>query len=124
MANHTPGPWIFVKSGGKGNSYEDHSDMGGFKSDSTADTVCWFGDDTQYYPSEGTPPNEHDARLIAAAPCLLEALIWMVENDDTYEGDEPVDRLGGESWNEHNRYWIEGLNKARAAIAKATGETE
>ena len=54
-------------------------------------------------------------------PELLEALIWMLENDETNEGDEPVESLGGSSWNEYNSYWIDGLNKARAAIAKATG---
>jgi hypothetical protein len=53
---------------------------------------------------------------------LLESLKWMVANDDTNEGDDPVDRLGGQSWNEYNSYWLDGLNKARAAIAKATGE--
>jgi hypothetical protein len=53
---------------------------------------------------------------------LLEALKWMVENDETNEGDDPVECLGGHSWNEYNSYWINGLNKARAAIAKATGE--
>lgn len=60
-------------------------------------------------------------RLDALNAELLEALVWMVENDDTFEGDEPVDRLGGASWNDYNAYWIAGLNRARAAIAKATG---
>jgi hypothetical protein len=46
----------------------------------------------------------------------LEALEWMVANDDTNEGDEPVERLGGQSWNEYNAYWLDGLNKARASI--------
>jgi hypothetical protein len=54
---------------------------------------------------------------------LLEALEWMVANDDTNEGEDPVDSLGGVTWNEYNEYWVTGLNKARAAIAKATGET-
>jgi hypothetical protein len=53
---------------------------------------------------------------------LLVALKWMVANDDTNEGDDPVDCLGGQSWNEYNSYWLDGLNKARAAISKATGE--
>jgi hypothetical protein len=55
---------------------------------------------------------------------LLEALKWMVENDDTNEGDAPVESLGGASWNEYNDYWISGLNNAKAAIVKATEETE
>jgi hypothetical protein len=46
----------------------------------------------------------------------LEALEWMVANDDTNEGDEPLDRLGGQSWNEYNAYWLDGLNNARASI--------
>jgi hypothetical protein len=51
-----------------------------------------------------------------ALKLALEALEWMVANDDTNEGDEPVERLGGQSWNEYNAYWIDGLNKARAVI--------
>jgi hypothetical protein len=46
----------------------------------------------------------------------LEALEWMVANDDTNEGDEPVERFGGQSWNEYNAYWLDGLNNSRAAI--------
>lgn len=63
-----------------------------------------------------------DSRLIAAASELLDALIWMVENDDTYEGDTPLPDHSGATWNEINAFWIAGVNKARAAIAKATGE--
>jgi rubredoxin len=51
-----------------------------------------------------------------ALKLALEALEWMVANDDTNEGDEPIDRLGGQSWNEYNAYWLDGLNNARAAI--------
>ena len=57
---------------------------------------------------------------------LLEALKWYVENDETSEGDEPLEAglriTKGETWNSINAYWIEGLNKARAAINKAEGE--
>jgi hypothetical protein len=65
--------------------------------------------------------NKEFVRLHSVNADLLEALKWMVANDDTNEGDDPVERLGGQSWNEYNSYWINGLNKARAAIAKATG---
>ena len=51
-----------------------------------------------------------------ALKLALEALEWMVANDDTNEGDEPVERLGGQSWNEYNAYWLDGLNNSRAAI--------
>jgi hypothetical protein len=63
-------------------------------------------------------------RLHEANAELLAALKWMVKNDETNQGDAPVESLGGASWNECNAYWISGLNKAKAAIAKATGETE
>lgn len=62
-----------------------------------------------------------NASLIAAAPELLEALKWMVENDETNEGDVPMPEHNGMTWNEINEFWIAGLNRARAAIAKAEG---
>jgi hypothetical protein len=109
-AKHTPGPWIAnieVRWPTQigccplvGNPYSIHH---GHRNVAAANTAA-------------------DALLIAAAPELLEALKWMVANDDTNEGDEPVESLGGHSWNEYNSYWLDGLNKARAAIAKATGE--
>lgn len=49
---------------------------------------------------------------------LREALQWMVDNDETNEGDEPMEDFGGQSWNEINAYWIEGLNRARAALGE------
>ena len=78
-----------------------------------------------------TPPEAAQAaaelrRLHEVNQELLEALKWYVENDETNEGDEPLEAglriTKNESWNSINAYWIEGLNKARAAIAKAEGE--
>jgi hypothetical protein len=61
-------------------------------------------------------------RLHEANAELLEALKWYVENDETNEGDDPLEKSErineGETWNSINAFWIEGLNKARAAIAK------
>ncbi len=48
---------------------------------------------------------------------LRVALQWMVDNDETNEGEEPMEEFGGQSWNEINAYWIDGLNRARAALA-------
>lgn len=59
-------------------------------------------------------------RLRAERDRLREALQWMVDNDETNEGDEPMPEYGGRSWNEINAYWIDGLNRARAAL-KETG---
>ena len=50
---------------------------------------------------------------------LLDALKWFIDNDDTNEGDAPLPEYNGRSWNEINAYWIDGLNRARKAIAIA-----
>jgi hypothetical protein len=76
------------------------------------DTVDFIARSTQMTP----------AQLADSHTELLEALEWMVDNDETYEGDEPLHNHGNRSWNEINAYYIDGLNKARAAIAKAKGE--
>lgn len=65
--------------------------------------------------------NNEIVRRAECYPELLAALQWMVDNDDTNEGDEPLPDHGGLTWNEINSLFIAGLNKARAAIAKATG---
>jgi hypothetical protein len=52
-----------------------------------------------------------DARLIAAAPDLLEALEQLINATDTY--DRPIAWAWGDG---------EPLTQAREAIAKATGE--
>jgi hypothetical protein len=59
-------------------------------------------------------------RLRAERDRLREALQWMVDNDDTNTGDEPLYDHGGLSWNEINAYWIAGLNRASTAL-KETG---
>ena len=77
---HTPGPWVWTDRVLQGDAkYADYGDMGGFV---TADgtPVCWFGDSETYYPTEGTPPNAADARLMSAAPDLLKALLNVLEH--------------------------------------------
>jgi len=102
MSGHTPGPWATDQSG---DIYEVATNRGIGE--------AWHSEEIW----------KANARLIAAAPELLEALQWMVANDETCEGDEPLNDHSGVTWNEINSFWIGGLNKARAAIAKATGET-
>jgi regulator of replication initiation timing len=55
-------------------------------------------------------------RLRAREAKLREALQWYVDNDDTNEGDEPDEH--GETWNEINRFWLEGRDRARAALGE------
>lgn len=110
MSGHTPGPWW--PSRVHGTTYVEAK----LASDTRLlQEVAACG--PTFTPTE----QEANARLIAAAPELLEALQWMVDNDDTNEGDEPLPDHGGLTWNEINAEFIAGLNKARAAIAKATG---
>lgn len=45
-----------------------------------------------------------------------EIIKWFIENDETNEGDEPLEHLHGQTWNEVNAFWIEGLNRARKFI--------
>lgn len=91
MSAHTPSPWTFVQSG-------------------TGDFPIWnvrIGTRglITLPATAGMETMDADARLIAAAPELLEALKEIVAQSDADE------------WNGVS------TSKARAAIAKATGET-
>ena len=88
MSKHTPGPWIVVSRGMFSPKVVDANSLG----------ICH----TTYAPTGA----EANARLIAAAPDLLEAL------------KEIVDAADGAGWEQLDP----SFKKARAAIAKATGE--
>ena len=91
MSNHTPGPWVVV---------DDHPDK-----------ACYYIQEKNHldeiatiYRYERNPCNTlADARLIAAAPELLEALEQVVSFVDAGQG----------TWT------VEEQQKARAAIARA-----
>lgn len=99
----TPGPWVWVKP----NRWPDHQmeeqGLGRFKSGHVS--VCEFGHNAQFYPSEGVPPNDADGNLIAAAPDLYEALEDLAEKMASYMDDESVQLVA-------------------SALAKARGETQ
>ena len=106
MSKHTPGPWY---SDSKGNIWRNHpSDLyengGGIAGDRPLGTayVGWHGKGEQGYPINA------NARLIAAAPEILEALREIAELADKVD-----------SW---QSFPPEPIQKAYAAIAKATGE--
>lgn len=63
----TPGDWVFDPP------RENGTHQGGFWSG--INVVCTFGDSETYYPTEGDPPNEHDAELIALAPSLARRVL-------------------------------------------------
>jgi hypothetical protein len=102
---HTPGPWTW--------EVLDGTDVGSIDGPD-GKRACWFGDDEQYYPTGGTPPDQADLALMLAAPDLLAALKVMVANCTNSEGAiSPEPKCRSE--------WLEGMVAARAAIAKAEG---
>lgn len=56
--------------------------------------ICNFGDDTTYYPTEGTEPDIYDAKLIVKAPEMLELLQYFIENNMlSVAGEELAEKL-------------------------------
>ena len=94
--SHTPGPWFIEQRhyDGRTHCWITASDGHG-----------WAGN---RYMSVSGCIDKHDARLIAAAPELLEALCKLVEIED----GTGMSVIG----------WTEAMETARVAIAKATGE--
>jgi hypothetical protein len=75
MDEQHPPPWKLIP--GHNREYEG-SNMGWIE-DANGKVICDFGDDTQYYPSEGFPPSGPVAASILAAP-EMEALLREVEH--------------------------------------------
>ena len=95
---HTLGPW-FIERRTNDDGTTHHSIP-------ASDGHGWSGD---RYMSVSGCIDEHDARLIACAPELLEALIMCCQSMSSVLPDfNPFDQAA--------------YDKARAAIAKATGE--
>ena len=70
--------------------------------------VCHFGNNEQYYPTEGCEPNDADKRLIAAAPDLLLEL-QNIANANPLTWDEGL----------QDQFQAWAQNRARHAIKKA-----
>ena len=94
MNKHTPGPWTV--------NYE--TDINGMEND-PENGCAGLVDVAHVYMRTVPGRHEANARLIAAAPELLEALQEAVDRQAYREGSGP-------------NWW----ENARAAIAKATGE--
>ncbi len=105
MSKHTPGPWVAV-----GAMVENTHD---YNPDICSCDLRAFGQDNLWREYEETLAN---ARLIAAAPDLLSLLI-QAENllyASADKGAEP---------GSYGRDCFETMQAARAAIAKATGDS-
>jgi hypothetical protein len=104
MSKHTPGPWRIDETA--------HHDCGYGRSSNAivgknGEPVVLFDPSGGEY-AEALDPRSADARLIAAAPELLEALQILAEHDFGTTGWTPL---------------LESAAiKGRAAIRKATGE--
>ena len=113
MSKHTPGPW-WVGGDRPGEHAAAFPAIKAFVDGTNAINICKVGHNNQYRGQGGRDwPN---ARLIAAAPDLLEALQDFSEyaHAKECETDGPVKYSHGE---------ITGLAyAARAAIAKARGQ--
>lgn len=112
MSGHTPGPWYFDEAGNiwrrpPSDLYQNGGGVAGDRPLATAHEG-WHGEDDGKYPLVA------NARLIAAAPELLEALQGL---------DEAYCRAGTDLTREERHEDRLRLIAARAAIAKATGET-
>ena len=93
QTQHTPGPWAYIVPDGHVVRHPQiYSDFGPIAN------ATWLGENK-------LDQLNSNARLIAAAPDLLEAL------------EEIVSAADGDGWNQLDA----DLRKARAAIAKATG---
>lgn len=91
-AKHTPGPWLI---------FEPYMD-------------CIRSADKTTIATTDNANKEANARLIAAAPDLLEALEMLLEGYGPNAGDDVTPVVLAE-------FRKNALNKTRAAIAKATG---
>jgi hypothetical protein len=109
----TPGPWVADLDGvgwQPGNGQEDHNE------------VCLLGHDqydavSVYAPGKYPPSADYaefsaNARLIAAAPDLLDAVLTLM--------DQPTMNPLSMTPEQRNALWAAHA-KARAAISKATG---
>lgn len=101
-AQHTPGPWTYDK----GDDY--------VRENATGYCLARVFEDSEHPDPKYTEqlPQEANARLIAAAPELLEALKRAVtETIDAFK-DDPIGQEYTSGW----------LSEACAAIAKAMGQ--
>jgi hypothetical protein len=79
----TPGPWYWDKF----NLDEDDYDTEMPYLNSEKDSIMDFGDGEQFYPTEGTPPNEADAEFIAHAREDVPKLLAEIERLKTVSND-------------------------------------
>lgn len=112
MSKHTPGPW----------AWNEHHQLVSLQK--KIDRDGYIDDDGLIVETDSGhyPPFGADACLIAAAPELLEACQTMIEWDEAENNAEAWDKDAGAAWRARLALCALSFERARAAIAKATGE--
>ena len=105
---HTPGPWK-VESGSIEAKFKGHTLQVALMA--RTEFCGELSEQEKAVAKAFRATKEHDARLISAAPELLEALNGLYEDTAEYIR---INHLGG-----MDNHW---MVKARAALAKATGK--
>lgn len=115
MSSHTPGPWTLTHIQGSNFAVQEFKIRGMFGN--TPNVYPIFNRDSSAIDGATVHCSPEDARLIAAAPELLEALIdlgdWLAYGLNKAAGAEPTA--------EDHAACERVAAKARAAVAKATG---
>ena len=96
LSAHTPGPWVPC-----GVQKEEVRDYNGY-------LIC--------------KARANDALPIAALPDLIDACLTLLAWDEAENNAEAFDKDQGKAWRERQALCAASFDKARAAIAKATGE--
>ena len=128
MSKHTPGKWVVIQREvmEDGSVYPMHV-VGG----AAELQICLMEsltiarmrvDDPKMLDSFSASYSDANARLIAAAPDLLAACQAMAEWDAAENQLPPYDSDNGASFDQCMALCRDAFDKARAAIAKATGE--
>lgn len=98
---HVDGPWFID---------EDYAGRTVIKASETDTAICQIYD---------TPLRNENARAIAAAPELLQALKGLLDDIDSGLLVRDVTRDGAPGWTTHMLAFVERLRRAQAAVLKA-----
>jgi hypothetical protein len=107
MNKHTPAPWHVGIGNGEGSIFSDSGRTRLEDGGTTLYPIC------SYNRGWNADEDAANARLIAAAPELLQALLSILEHSREFGDVE-----------DHETMLVRIQDKARAAIAKATGDAQ
>lgn len=121
MSKHTPGPWIQAgpSYGGAKMFYTSDIHTEEPDEDDVYQCICHMPRWSQEYDEE----NEANAAIIAAAPDLLEALEQLLIDMQIAQGNMDAAAKNDKKWEGCAEEIEPRCISARAAIAKAKGET-